>query len=76
MVMSRDQNAGRSHIISAKLLSSTGLPRYLKIKIHRTVILRAVLYGSEHWSLTLREERRLRRLENRELRKIFRPTRD
>ena len=30
-----------------------------------------VLYGCENWSLTLREERRLRVFENRVLRKIF-----
>ena len=30
-----------------------------------------VLYGCETWSLTLREERRLRVLENRVLRRIF-----
>ena len=30
-----------------------------------------VLYGCETWSLTLREERRLRVFENKVLRKIF-----
>ena len=35
-----------------------------------------VLYGCETWSLTLREERRLRVFENRELRLIFGPKRD
>ena len=35
-----------------------------------------VLYGCETWSLTLREERRLRVFENRELRKVFVPKRD
>jgi hypothetical protein len=35
-----------------------------------------VLYGCETWSLTLREERRLRRFENRVLRRIFGPKRD
>ena len=34
-----------------------------------------VLYGCETWSLTLREERRLRVFENRVLRRIFGPTR-
>jgi hypothetical protein len=32
-----------------------------------------VLYGCETWSLTLREERRLRVFENRVLMRIFRP---
>ena len=35
-----------------------------------------VLYGYETWSLTLREERRLRVFENRVLRRVFGPTRD
>ena len=35
-----------------------------------------MLYGCETWSLTLREERRLRVFENRVLRKIFGPKRD
>jgi len=35
-----------------------------------------VLYGWETWSLTLREERRLRVFQNRVVRGIFRPKRD
>jgi hypothetical protein len=46
-----------------------------KDKIYRTVILSVVLYGCETWSLTLREEQRLRVFENSVLRKIFGPTR-
>jgi hypothetical protein len=41
------------------------------IKIYRTIILPVILYGFETWSLTLREERRLRVFENRVLRGIF-----
>jgi hypothetical protein len=52
------------------------LSRNLKIKIFRTIFLHVVLYGSETWSLTLREERRLRVFENRVLRSIFGPKRD
>ena len=48
----------------------------LKIKIYRTTILPVVLYGCETWSLTLREECRLRVFENRVLRRIFGPKRD
>jgi len=39
-------------------------------------VLPVVLYGCETWSLTLREERRLRVFENRVLRRVFGPTRD
>ena len=42
------------------LLSSRLLSKNLKIKIYRTVILPVVLYGCGTWSLTLREERKLR----------------
>ena len=35
-----------------------------------------VLYGCETWSLTLREERRLRVFESRVLRRVFGPKRD
>ena len=35
-----------------------------------------ILYGCETWSLTLREERRLRVFENKLLRKIYGPKRD
>jgi len=35
-----------------------------------------VLYGCETWSLTLREERKLRVFENRVLKRIFGPKRD
>ena len=53
------------------LLSSSLLSQNLKIKIYRTIILPAVLCGCETWSLTLREERRLRVSENRMLRRVF-----
>ena len=46
------------------------------MKIYRIIILPVVLYGCETWSLTLREERRLRVFENRVLRGIFGPKRD
>jgi hypothetical protein len=58
------------------LLSSRLLSRNLKVKIYRTIIVPVVLYGCETWSLTLREEHRLRVFENRVLRRIFGPKRD
>ena len=59
-----------------KLLSSSLLTTNLKIKIYRTIILPVVLYGCETWSLTVREERRLRVFENRVLRRVFGPKMD
>ena len=47
----------------------------MNIKIYGTIILPVVLYGCETWSLTLREEQRLRVFGNRTLRRIFGPKR-
>ena len=41
-----------------------------------TIILAVVLYGCGTWSLTLREEHRVRVFENKVLRRIFQPKRD
>jgi hypothetical protein len=57
-------------------LSSRLLSRNVKVKIYKAIILPVVLYGYETWSLTLRDEHRLRVSENRVLRRIFRPKRD
>ncbi|KAJ4428760.1 hypothetical protein ANN_25753 [Periplaneta americana] len=59
-----------------KLLSSCLLSKNLKVRIYKTVILPVVLYGCETWTLTLREEHRLRVFENKVLRKIFGAKRD
>jgi hypothetical protein len=58
------------------LLSSCLLCRNVKVKIYRTIILPVVLCGCETWSLTLKQEHRLRVFENRVLRGIFGPKRD
>jgi len=51
--------------------SNISLSKNLKIKLNRNIILPVVLYGCETWSLTLREESRLRVFENRVLRRVF-----
>jgi hypothetical protein len=61
--------------ITVQIFVSSLLSKHLKIKIYRTIILPVVLYGCESWSLTLREEHRLRVFENRVLR-IFGHKRD
>jgi hypothetical protein len=45
-------------------------------RIEKSVILPVVLYGCKAWSLTSREEYRLRVFENRVLGRIFGPKRD
>jgi hypothetical protein len=65
-------NSGNAYYYSVQnLLSSCLISKNLKIKIHKTVILPVVLYGCKTWSLTLRDEHRLRVFENRVLRRIF-----
>jgi hypothetical protein len=58
------------------LLSSRLLSRSIKIRIFKTISLQVVLYGCETWFQTLREEHRLRVLEDRVLRRLFGPKRD
>jgi hypothetical protein len=52
-------------------LSSLLLSKNVKIKIYKTIILTAVLYGCETWYLILRKEHRLRVSENRVLRTVY-----
>ena len=54
-----------------KILSSHLLSKKLEVNTYKTIILPIVLYGCETWSLTLREEHRLKVFENKVLRKIF-----
>jgi UDP-galactopyranose mutase len=70
--MLKDQNSVQEEIKSRlklgnacyysvqNLLSSRLLSKNLKNKIYKTIILPVALYGCEAWSLTLREERRLK----------------
>ena len=72
-----DCSQGMLAVIRRRIfLSSRLLSKNLKIKIYRTIIFPVVLYGCETWSLTLREERKLRVFENRVLRRVFVPKRD
>jgi len=75
-IKSRSKSGYACYHSMQNLLSSRLLSKNLKIKICRTVILSVVLYGCETWSLTLREERKLRVFGNRVLRRIFGLRRD
>jgi hypothetical protein len=55
-----------SHLPSSRLLSKN-----VKIRIYKTIILLVILYGCKTWSLTSREDHKLR-----VLRGIFPPKRD
>jgi hypothetical protein len=69
-------NVGNAHPHLVQNLSSCLLPKYVQIyTIYTIVILPVVLYGCETWSVTFKEEHRLRVLERRVLRKMFGPER-
>ena len=69
-------NSGNAFIIQCRIICLPIWYKKLKIKIYKTVILPVILYGSETWLLTLREEHSLMVFENRVLRRIFGPKRD
>jgi hypothetical protein len=71
-IKSRLNSGNTSYYSVQNLLSSCLISKNLKIKMYKTVIL-PVVYGSKTWSLTLREEYRLRVFENSVLKKIFGP---
>jgi hypothetical protein len=57
-------------------VSSSLLYKNLKVKVYRKTVLTVVLYGCESWSLTLREECRLKVFENRVSRRLLWPKKD
>jgi hypothetical protein len=68
----RRLNSGNACYHSVKsLLSSHLLSKNLKNRIYKTITLPVALYGGETWSLTLREEHRLRVFENSVLRRTL-----
>ena len=69
-IKSRLKSVNACYHLVQNILSSNLLSKNLKIKIHRTIFA-CCYYECGTWSLTLREERRLRMFENRVLRRIF-----
>jgi hypothetical protein len=63
-IKSRLNSWNACHYSVQNLLSPHLTSKNLNIKIYKTVILPVVLYGCETWSLTLKEEHRLRGFEN------------
>ena len=75
-IKSRLRSGNACYHSAQNILFSRLLSKNLKIRIYRNIIFPVVLYGCETWSLTLREERKLRVFENMVLRRIFGPRRD
>jgi hypothetical protein len=72
----RRLNSGNACSTSVQnLLSSRLMSKNIKMRTQKIIFLAVVLHGCETWSLTLREQHRLRVFENRELRRIFGPKR-
>jgi len=72
-VKSKLKSRSASYHSVQNVLHSSLLSKDKKIEIYKIIILPAVLYGYANWSLTLREERRLKVSENRMVRTIFGP---
>jgi hypothetical protein len=73
----RGLNSGSACYHSVQnLLSSRLLSKNVQIRIYKNIIFPVVLCGCEIWSLTLKEEHRVKVFENRVLRRIFGPKRD
>jgi hypothetical protein len=64
-------NTRQIKLINITINASCLLSKNQKIRICSTIILSVVLYGCETWSLSLKEEHRLRMFENKVLRRIF-----
>jgi hypothetical protein len=75
-IKSRVESGNACYHSVQNLLFSRFISKNTNIRVYRTIILAVILYGCETWSLTLREEQRLRVFENRVLRRIFGPKRD
>jgi hypothetical protein len=62
-MLRREQQEYECYHSVQKLLSSRLLSKNIKIRLYKRIILPVVLYGCETWSLTLREEHRVRVVE-------------
>jgi hypothetical protein len=69
-IQQRIQTANRCFFGLRKHLQSSHLSRQTKLSIHKTSILPVLLYGSETWVLTKREENQLLEFERKVLRTI------
>ena len=71
--MSRLRTGSACYRSGQNLFLYSLLLKSIKIKVFTNIILPVVSYGCEARSLTLREKHRLRLIENRVLKEIFRP---
>jgi hypothetical protein len=70
-IKSRIKSGNACYHLVKNLLSSSLRSKIIKIKIYRNTVSLAVLYGCYTWSLTMREESRLRMSEKRAMRRYL-----
>lgn len=75
-IKARIAAGNRAYFSFLNLLKSKIVSRKTKLTIYRTVIRPVVLYGSETWTMTVKDERDLNIWERKVLRKVFGPVND
>lgn len=75
-IESRIQKANKCYYSLLTVFKSKLISRNTKLQVYKSLIIPVLTYGSETWTLTKKEENRLRVFERKILRKIFGPIRD
>ena len=66
----------KAYYANRQLFNTSLISRNRKLQIYRTLVLLVVTYGSESWTLTMKEERALAVFERKILRKIYGPVKE
>jgi len=72
-IAERIAKGNKAYYANSKLIISKLLKKNTKMKIYKTMIRPVVIYSSETWTLTAKDENNLRISERQILRKIFSP---
>jgi hypothetical protein len=72
-IAERKLKDNKAYYANAKLIKSKFLKRNAKMKIYKMIIRPVVMYSSETWTLTAKDEKNLRIFKRQILKKIFGP---
>jgi hypothetical protein len=72
-IAERIAKGNRVYYANTKLIKTKSLKKNTKMKIYKTMVRPVVIYSSETWTLTVKDENNLRISERQILRKIFGP---